>query len=872
MRKTLLFLLLLCTKLTFAQLNDNFSDGDFTNNPTWGGSTTSFQILDGWLKSNGPQAASTLYLTTPNTLATKAVWEFNMSLNFDPSTTNYPRIYLVSNKSDIVTTTGLQGYYLQLGSSTSAENFSLVRQNGATVTTVLALPDKSRPSASTVNVRVKVERDLNGRWDIYTDFTGGNNFTHDGFVIDNTYTTSTHFGVYCRYATTSRFDGFRFTDFKIYELIDNTPPAVLSVKSLSDKSFEVVFDEPVDQASALLASNYILSNNVGSPVLVENGGTASSVKITYANDIESGNYTLSVANIADVRGNIASTPRTKSFLHIKSYTAKKGDVVINEIMAAPIASAPALNKEYIELWNTTDKYIIITGWKYKDASTSIATFAADTLAPKEYRIVCATADVAAFKVYGKTLGISPWPTLNNDKDDLSLMLPDGSTIIDAVSYVDTWYQDNAKKTGYALELINPNSPCGGAFNWTASTGTNNGTPGAQNSVYNPQHIDNVAPKLLSVTILSTTSVQVDFSKSINVGMLTDVNNYFINNGIGKPSAIQLNGTSESSVILTLTNAIVPNTESLLTVTNLANCAGIPIDPTANTATILITGAINANDILISEILFNPKTGGFDFVELYNPTNRILDLKDLTLSNPTATGTTGPSKRTITTTSVFIRPKTYWVLTASPEVVKQHYQVEYPNQMVQIASMPAYNNDKGTVAIWKGDDVIDQVAYTEKMHHPLLKEVKGVSLERVSFTKSGNEPGNLQSAAASVGFATPTDVNSQQEDTSVKNSVTLANKTFSPDNDGFEDQLNIDYRFKENGNLATINIYTDKGVLVRKLVRNITFSTQGTVTWDGLNDGGQLCKVGLYVVKVDIFNVNGTSDSFKQTCVLASKLN
>jgi Lamin Tail Domain len=872
MRKTLLFLLLLCTKLTFAQLNDNFSDGDFTNNPTWGGSTTSFQILDGWLKSNGPQAASTLYLTTPNTLATKAVWEFNMSLNFDPSTTNYPRIYLVSNKSDIVTTTGLQGYYLQLGSSTSAENFSLVRQNGATVTTVLALPDKSRPSASTVNVRVKVERDLNGRWDIYTDFTGGNNFTHDGFVIDNTYTTSTHFGVYCRYATTSRFDGFRFTDFKIYELIDNTPPAVLSVKSLSDKSFEVVFDEPVDQASALLASNYSLSSNVGSPILVENGGTASSVKITYANDIESGNYTLSVANIADVRGNIASTPRTKSFLHIKSYTAKKGDVVINEIMAAPIASAPVLNKEYIELWNTTDKYIIITGWKYKDASTSIATFAADTLAPKEYRIVCATADVAAFKVYGKTLGISPWPTLNNDKDDLSLMLPDGSTIIDAVSYVDTWYQDNAKKTGYALELINPNSPCGGAFNWTASTGTNNGTPGAQNSVYNPQHIDHVAPKLLSVTILSTTSVQVDFSKSINVGMLTDVNNYFINNGIGKPSAIQLNGTSESSVILTLTNAIVPNTESLLTVTNLANCAGIPIDPTANTATILITGAINANDILISEILFNPKTGGFDFVELYNPTNRILDLKDLTLSNPTATGTTGPSKRTITTTSVFIRPNTYWVLTASPEIVKQHYQVKYPNQMVQIASMPAYNNDKGTVAIWKGDDVIDQVAYTEKMHHPLLKEVKGVSLERVSFTKSGNEPGNLQSAAASVGFATPTDVNSQQEDTSVKNSVTLANKTFSPDNDGFEDQLNIDYRFKENGNLATINIYTDKGILVRKLVRNITFSTQGTVTWDGLNDGGQLCKVGLYVIKVDIFNVNGTSDSFKQTCVLASKLN
>ncbi len=103
-------------------------------------------------------------------------------------------------------------------------------------------------------------------------------------------------------------------------------------------------------------------------------------------------------------------------------------------------------------------------------------------------------------------------------------------------------------------------------------------------------------------------------------------------------------------------------------------------------------------------------------------------------------------------------------------------------------------------------------------------------------------------------------------------MAVANKTFSPDNDGFEDLLQIDYRFKENGNLATINIYTDKGVLVRRLARNITMSTQGRIYWDGLNDAGQLCKVGIYIVRTTVFNINGNSDSFKQTCVLASKLN
>lgn len=600
MRKTLVFLSLLCTKLAFAQLNDDFSDGDFTSNPVWGGTTTYFQVVDGVLTSNGPQATSTLYLSTPNSLSGDVAWEFLVNLAFDPSTTNYPRIYLISNQQDLLTTTGKQAYYLQLGSSTNAENFSLVRQNGAALTTILNLPDKTRSPVSSVNVRVRVERSASGRWAIYTDFTGGTNLTYDGGVTDNTYTTTSFFGVYCRYSTASRYNMFKFDDFKI---------------------------EP---------------------------------------------------------------------------------------------------------------------------------------------------------------------------------------------YVDT-----------------------------------------------------TAPKLTTATVISTTSIQVNFSEPIPDPLMLDVNNYSINNGIGKPSQVQLNGTSGNSAILTLTNAIIPSVESLLTVSNIKDYAGLEIDPSFNMASILMPGTINAKDILISEVLFNPKTGGVDFVEVYNNTNKILDLKELTISNPTATSTT---KRSISTTSVFIRPKTYWILTANPEIIKQHYEVKNPNQMVQVASMPAYNNDKGTVAVWKSDDLVDELSYTEKMHHALLKDVKGVSLERISFAKSGNDAGNLQSAAASVGFATPTYQNSQNEESSVKNTIVVANKTFSPDNDGFEDLLEINYHFKENGNLATINIYTDKGVLVRRLARNITMPIRGTINWDGLNDGGQLCKVGLYVLKFEVFNVNGHTDHFKQTCVLAAKLN
>jgi len=870
MRKTLLFLLLLCTKLTFAQLNDNFADGDFTNNPAWVGSTSLFSInASKQLQTVTSATAQTVYLSTANQYAMNTVWEFYVQMNFDPSSSNAARIYLTSNRQDLKAT-DLSGYYIQIGESGSTDSYDLFRvTNGGTAVKIIDGPAKTRANANLLMAKVRVTRDASGKWELYTDITGGTNYTLEGTVTDVTHTTTSWFGVWCDY-TATRSNGFIFDDFTITELVpDVTPPKVAAIKSLDTKTLEVTFDEPLNTVSAQTIANYSLSNGAGSPLSAVMGSTGNVVNLTYANNFVSGNYTLTVSNVADLKGNAMVTPIATTFIYVEPYTAKRGDVVINEIMAAPISTAAALNKEYVELYNTTDKYIIITGWKYKDGTASISTLGADTLAPKTYRILSAVADVDAFKVYGKTLGVSPWPSLNNDRDDLSLMLPDGSTIIDAVSYVDTWYQDNSKKTGYALELINYKSGCPGASNWIASTAAIGGTPGAQNSVY--AELDAVAPKLIGIEITSTTTVRVDFDKAIQVGAISLASNYAINNGIGAAQSAVPATTANKSVVLTFATPIVRGVESLLTVSNLLSCGGVVINPANNTAKIFLAKEIMPNDILITEILFNPKTGGFDFVEIYNNTDHLLDLKDLTLSNPTASGTSS-TKRAISTVPLYIQPKTYWVLTANPSVVQQQYQVKYPNQMVQMTVMPPYNNDKGTVAIWKGDDAIDQFDYTEKMHHALLKDVKGVSLERVSFTKSGNEPGNLQSAAASVGFATPTDKNSQGEDTSVKNSVVVANKTFSPDNDGFEDLLQIDYRFKENGNLATINIYTDKGVLVRRLARNITFSTQGTVTWDGLNDGGQLCKVGLYVIKVDIFTIKGSTDSFKQTCVLASKLN
>jgi hypothetical protein len=48
-------------------------------------------------------------------------------------------------------------------------------------------------------------------------------------------------------------------------------------------------------------------------------------------------------------------------------------------------------------------------------------------------------------------------------------------------------------------------------------------------------------------------------------------------------------------------------------------------------------------------------------------------------------------------------------------------------------------------------------------------------------------------------------------------------------------------------------------------------TEGYFTWDGLNDANQKASIGIYVIFIEVFNLEGKTSHFKKTCVLASHL-
>ncbi|RYG00288.1 MAG: hypothetical protein EOO07_35660, partial [Chitinophagaceae bacterium] len=368
MRKTLLFLLLLSAKLAFGQFRDDFSDGNFSINPAWVGQTSGFAInANKQLKSSLSAVSQTIILATENTLALNCAWEFSVQLDFDPSTTNFTRVYLISDQADLKGS--LNGYFIQIGESGGTDSYDLYRQTGNTVVKIIDGLPKNRTNINFLSTKLRATRDDLGKWELYTSLDDGLTFNLEGAVIDKMFTRTSWFGVFCRY-TATRSDGFVFDDFKVDELVsDVTPPSLLSINVVDAFTLEATFSEPVAPLSALLRTNYSLKESGEIPASVYPTASANVVTLVFAKPFNSGIQTLITNGVTDLKSNRATNSEASTF-YIEPYTALKGDVIINEIFADPSPSVGLPSAEFIELWNTTDKFILLKGWKYKDLTTT----------------------------------------------------------------------------------------------------------------------------------------------------------------------------------------------------------------------------------------------------------------------------------------------------------------------------------------------------------------------------------------------------------------------------------------------------------------------------------------------------------------------
>ncbi|MEO7080043.1 MAG: lamin tail domain-containing protein [Flavobacteriales bacterium] len=854
---------LLLTAFSHAQFTDDFSDGDFTTNPTWSGDDALFTVDAGQLRSNTGTltAAATYYLSTPSTLAANAQWEFFVNLKFSPSSANYVDVYLMSDVQAL--STPANGYFVRIGET--AKHVVLNRMSAGTASPLVTSPDGIVNSSTNNPFRIKVTRNASNLWTLQYDDGNTGSYLTAGTATDASITSSAYFGIRIVQSTAaSVVNKHFFDDFYVGSIVlDITPPSIISATVTDDQHVDLLFSEPVEQTSAENTNNYDLI-----PVNTITGATRDAanlalVHLTLGSAMQNGNaYSLTVNGVQDLSGNAISNG-TVNYSYAVISPAMPGDVVMNELMPDPDPVVGLPNAEYVELFNTTtDRTFDLAGWKITDGSTTgtLQSGPNSQIAPGGFVILTSTANVALFSPFGATLGVTSFPSLNNDGDPMQLW--DASNVtIDAVTYSSTWYNDPAKSSGgWSLERIDPFTPCSGVSNWTASTGALGGTPGGENSVF-AVLLDTVPPKLSQVFVIDSVTVDLLFSETMNAASLLS-GTYVIDpaNAITNVSVIALDRGR-----LTLGTELEQGQLQTITITGVSDCPGNPIG-TSNSATFALPVPIAAGDVVINEILYDPRGTGSDFVELYNRSQKVVSLAGLQLANINA------DKRLITANSYLLLPGQYVAIATNTANVLANYPLGRAERMLQMA-LPTFNNGSGRVVfLAENGDTLDLFNYSDALQFALLKSVDGVSLERADPNRPTSDNSNWHSASQAVNFATPGYQNSQYAPApEVKGTLTIEPAIFSPDNDGHQDLLTITYGFDEPGFVGTMKVFDLSGRDIRTLMNNELLGTGGSISWDGLMDGNELARIGPYVIYLEAYDLAGNVEKFRKSVVLAHRL-
>ena len=573
--------------------------------------------------------------------------------------------------------------------------------------------------------------------------------------------------------------------------------------------------------------------------------------------------------ISEIRKAFLLTLTSFFFTFAYAQIANRYDIVIDELMADPAPQVGLPNNEWIELRNTSVVAINLQGFRLSDLTGQSGTMPSYVLKPDSFVIVCTGSAVTAMSAFGPTISVTSFPSLDNNGDQVSLISPQGK-IIHAVNYNIIWYHNELKKDGgWTLEMIDTKNPCSGFTNWTASTDLKGGTPGKKNAA-DASNSDKTPPKLLRAFAVDNLNITLVFDEPLDSTKGATAASYSISDGIGAPlSAITIAPVFDR-VNLKLNSALAANKVYTVTASNITDCAGNSIG-SKNSARVGLSSVADSFDVVINEILFNPKSGGVDYVEIYNRSQKIIDAKQLFIANRNSTNIIS-SIQQLTTENILLFPGDFLVLTEDPQIVMQQYVTANSDVFMQISSMPSFSDDKGDVIILNAHGkIVDEVMYSDKWHFALISNTEGVSLERIDYNGLSVQS-NFHSAATSVGYGTPGYKNSQfRIDHQVQGEITVTPEVFSPDNDGIDDFATINYSFPSQGYVANITIFDASGRVVRYLQKNALSVVKGSYIWDGLGEKQQKLSQGIYIIYTEIFNTSGKKKQFKNTIVLARRV-
>jgi len=842
-----------------AQINDNFSDGDFTQNPPWAGDTSSFKVNPEFeLQLNATTAGDAQLCVLNSFNSNKIEWNFKIRLGFSPSANNYAKVYLCSDIPNL-RDASLKGYYLKFGENGANDAVELYYQHDGTHELICRGTDAMIATSFSINLKVEYDDSI-GEWKVYIDKLLNGNYQLDAEGFSPLQCNTIAMGVCCTF-TSSNKEKFFFDDFYCGPpLLDTIPPELVSIKGEGDlKTIVLKFSENISSTTALSSANYSISEIEVSPVsCYYSENRFDEIRLTFGELFkEETPYHLAIANISDY----AENSMNNIVEELSFYKIRRNDILISEIMADPLPAVSLPPYEYLELHNRKNFPVELSGWKIRIGSTLKSL--PDIVLQAGGSCILIDEDAAAsFTAYQDVYRLSSL-SITDAGQELALYNRYGE-IIHYVAFKNWWHSGDIKREGgWSLEMIDVDNPCSEASNWNSSVSESGGTPGEANSI-SEANPDNILPKIEKVTLQDSLTLILFFDETI----LSDSTNYAtlfeIDRGVHISSVEEI-PPGNKALKITFSEAIQPFTIYTITITDtLCDCVDNMI-LAGSWIRFGIPQKAQFNDLIINEIMTAPANGeNADYIEIYNRSDKIIDLKSVKIGSG---GNEIPDKAVIMISSGYqLFPQSYLVLCKNPAITQKQYHVPYPERLLFCDSLPSYPNSSGTVHLTDpGFITIDRLTYDESMHYEMLTSTEGVSLERIHFDAETQNSDNWKSAAASVGYGTPGYQNSQYSEIKpTEDLFTVIPEVFSPDNDGFDDYCEFHFQFRDSENRLSLTIYDRDGNLIKTIANNQLCGIEEHFIWDGISNRGNLVPPDLYLVKMEYWNANGKKKVLRKT--------
>ena len=823
---TLLFtgiFVLLCTQL-FGQIYD-FEDAAIP--AVWQGDRSNFQISNSnQLQLNAPvgSTASSLYWPSINT--ENCSWEFYLNYTFAASTTNYATFYLFSTEADFTSVNNVS-YYLKIGGATGTiDKIELIYQQGVTKQVVL----ESRAGivgGNQVACRIQVLKNASGMWELKIDSAGTLNYKEEASAQHWQANTFNYSGIRCVYSSTRR-DKFYFDDIFIRE-----PFVIEGYNFENDSTLKIHFNKTLRASSEPVSS---IDFNVPYTIIVD----SNYIRFNCMEQVRPGTYVGTIDNILSSNGDsLLST----SLEIIKELTYYTGHIRISEWMSDPSPSYGLPEVEWVELVNLSDQPIDLNNISISDPSTKIK-LPAYLLKPDSVVIVCSLNSCGLFS-NKNCIEVNALPSLNNSSDSIFIWAND-TLLIDFIQYdLSALATDFRSDGGYSMIRKEYPSEC--LFSQTIDFVEDNigGSPGAIPS------LPVTSTLTIEATVLSPTEVQIQMNTKATIwgasfytstGIERVVNNDY---AYGALYTFYLNEALEAG------SAYHFLLDSIRTCRNQVKRIDSEIE-------IVYPKQIETGEVFINEVLYNPNSGGVDFIELYNATSKHMQLRSSHLYNQS----NSTIQHVHLSETMIIEPFGFRALTSDTAILKRQYNNMVPENVFQLTdflSLP----DTGGQLIWlnHNGDTLDHISYGDAYHNVLHRNTEGYSLEKISSYEPNFYAANWTTSAV---HATPGYGNSQQAQTNgTQHKVFYCNPCHVTTNlNGVNDFAVLHVGEAAQGCFGSIGIYKLSGEKVIDLVVNQSLGKTNSFQWNGQQQGGALLEDGIYVAVAEWWSSDGKTHTSK----------